>query len=106
MISITVRTVICSSVQHLLSMPPTDDNKVKLIPRSCITGDTKTSSCKLVQETYYWLYQGVRVEGAETLVSTLYTNCYSDSSLPILLLVLPDLKSTALCNLKNICPLM
>ena len=50
--------------------------------------------------------QGVRIEGVETPVSTLYASCYSDSSLPILLFVLLTLKSTALCDLKNIGPIM
>ena len=43
----------------------------------------------------------VRYGGVETLVSISYTTPYSDSSLPILLSVLPSLKVIALCNLKN-----
>ena len=42
------------------------------------------------------LKQGVRIEGVETPVSTIETNCHSVSSLPILLF----LKITALCDLK------
>ena len=50
--------------------------------------------------------QGVRIEGVETLVSALGASCYSDSSLFILFFVLLTLKRTALCDPKNICPIM
>ena len=50
--------------------------------------------------------QGVRIEGVATPVSTLGASCYSDSSLSILFFVWLTLKRTALCDLKNICPIM
>ena len=55
---------------------------------------------------FYMFYQGVRIEGVETPVSALGASCYSDSSLFILFFVLLTLKRTALCDLKNICPIM
>ena len=49
------------------------------------------------------LDQGIRKERVETVVLSLYTNCHSVSSLPILLQWLPILKITVLPDLKNIC---